>query len=179
MNIPNSITLMRIALIPVFVGIFSASGTARSLWSAAIFLVASVTDLLDGYIARRLGQVTRLGKLLDPVADKLLIVSALILLVRYRDVAPWIAMVIIGRELLVTGLRAVAYSQGIVIAAEAHGKLKFVFQVGAVALLIPAYPEPSVWPQFGAILLWIAAALAVFSGTQYFIHFLKQYRLMS
>lgn len=176
MNLANAITVFRIALIPVFIGLFSAAGRTMSLLAAAVFFLASITDLLDGYIARRLGQVTELGKLLDPVADKLLIVSAMILLVRERDIAPWIAIVIIGREILVTGLRAVAYGQGLVIAAESHGKLKFVFQVVAVLLLIPLYEGPSVWRELGVIVLWIAALLAVISGFQYFRNFWRQYQ---
>ena len=174
MNLPNGITIFRIALIPIFVALFSTGGQAGAAWSIGIFLFAAITDLLDGYIARRWRQVTRLGELLDPVADKLLIVSALILLVRYRGVAPWIAIIIIGRESLVSALRAVAYRQGIVIAAEGHGKLKFVFQVAAIVLLIPLYAGPSIWRNFGLILLWAAAGLAVISGIQYFVKFWKQ-----
>ncbi|MBI4715823.1 MAG: CDP-diacylglycerol--glycerol-3-phosphate 3-phosphatidyltransferase, partial [Nitrospirae bacterium] len=112
-NLPNLITFSRILLIPVFILVFYDPTPGRAEWAAAIFFAASLTDWVDGYIARRWGQVSLTGKLLDPIADKLLVLSALILLVDFGRVASWIAIVILGRELAVTGLRAIASSIGV------------------------------------------------------------------
>jgi len=112
-NLPNLLTLSRLLLIPVFVVVFLSPTPERSLIAAAVFLVAALTDFLDGYLARRSDQVTQLGRLLDPVADKLLVLSGLILLVQAERVAAWVAIVIIARELAVTGIRALAAKDGV------------------------------------------------------------------
>ncbi|MBI5197472.1 MAG: CDP-diacylglycerol--glycerol-3-phosphate 3-phosphatidyltransferase [Nitrospirae bacterium] len=181
MNLPNLITLLRILLIPIFILIFSDPSPDRAYWAAAIFLFASLTDWADGYIARKWSQVTLMGKLLDPIADKLLILSALILLVDFERVASWIAIVIIGRELAVTGLRAIAASLGHVIHVEEMGKYKTTVQVIAIVLLI--LPDPMVilnyeMPshQMGTYTLWVAVFLAMASAVQYFYRFWTEWR---
>lgn len=136
LNLPNLVTFTRILLIPVFVMLFATPTPDRSLMAAIVFVIAAVTDLLDGYLARRSGQVTTLGKLLDPIADKLLVLSALILLVNVDRVSALIAILIIAREVAVTGVRAIAASEGIIIAAETTGKYKMVLQIVAIVFLV-------------------------------------------
>lgn len=175
MNVPNLITLVRILLIPFFIIIFQEPDEIRSLAAAAIFLAASLTDLLDGYLARRWGQITKLGKFLDPVADKFLILSALILLVDFQRVAAWIAILIIAREIAVTGLRAVAAASGVVIAAQEAGKLKMVVQTIALTFLIIHTEYFHIDFQFwGTGFLWLSLTLTVYSGGLYFFRFWKQ-----
>ncbi len=136
LNLPNLLTFTRILLIPVFVMLFVTPTPDRSLAAAIVFVVAALTDAVDGYLARKSGQVTTLGKLLDPIADKLLVLSALILLVNVDRVSALIAILIIAREVAVTGIRAIAAGEGIVIAAETTGKYKMALQVVAIVLLI-------------------------------------------
>jgi CDP-diacylglycerol--glycerol-3-phosphate 3-phosphatidyltransferase len=175
MNLPNLITLLRIFLIPVFILVFLTPTETRSLAAAVIFLVASLTDLMDGYLARRWKQITKLGKFLDPIADKFLVLAALILLVDFQRVSSWIAIVIIGRELAVTGLRAIASSSGIVIAADEAGKYKMVIQTISIVLLILGYKIGMIsFHVWGTFLLWISMILAILSGVQYFMKFLSQ-----
>src|SRR5207244_7116337 len=128
MNLPNGLTLMRIFLVPLLVAVLLTK--YNILVAAAIFLAASLTDLLDGYLARKRGQITTMGMLLDPVADKLMVSAAYIVLVAYnpRIVPPWIAVVVIGREFLVSGLRSIAAAEGFTIEASEIGKLKTVIQ---------------------------------------------------
>lgn len=175
MNLPNFITLIRIFLIPFFIVVFQNPTAVRSWVAAAIFLVASLTDLLDGYLARRWGQVTKLGKFLDPVADKFLILSALILLVDFDRVEAWMAIVIIGRELAVTTLRAVASASGVVIAAQESGKYKMLIQtIAIIFLILPQYINDMDLHLVGTVFLWISLILALYSGSQYFNRFWKQ-----
>lgn len=175
MNIPNLLTSIRIMLIPFFVFLYTTPSKWRSLVAASIFLVASITDLLDGYVARRTGQITRLGKLLDPVADKLLVSSALILLVGFQRVPAWIALLIIGREIAVTGLRAVAASDGIIIASDKGGKAKMAIQIFAIILLIInadlGFVDLHLW---GELLLILSMVLSFISGGQYFMRFWRE-----
>lgn len=173
-NLPNLLTLSRILLIPVFVMLFLTPTPERSLWAALVFVVAAVTDLLDGYLARRRSQITKLGRLLDPIADKLLVLSGLALLVEFQQVAAWVAIVIIGREVVVTGIRAIAAAQGVVIEAERLGKYKMVFQVIAIALLIvanAAIPGLEFVQPLGMALLYVALVLGVISGAGYLVSF--------
>ena len=176
-NLPNFITLTRILMIPVFVVLFATPTPNRSLSAAVVFVVAAVTDLLDGYLARRNGQVTTLGKLLDPIADKLLVLSALILLVNIDRVSALIAIVIIAREVAVTGVRAIAAGEGMVIAAETTGKYKMALQVVAIVLLIL---EGTFMSDFGnlhlagIVTLYLSLALGYVSGGQYVWSFWKQ-----
>ena len=176
-NLPNFLTLVRICLIPVFVVVFLAPTPNRSLVAAVIFTVAAVTDLLDGYIARRTGQVTKLGKLLDPIADKLLVLSALILLVNIDRVSALVALLIIARELAVTGVRAIAAGERLIIAAETTGKYKMALQVVAIVLLIL---EGTWLAEFGNLhlagtaTLYVSLVLGYISGGQYVWSFWKQ-----
>jgi len=177
LNLPNFITLTRILLIPVFVILFASLTTNRSLSAALVFVVAAVTDLLDGYLARRNGQVTTLGKLLDPIADKLLVLSALILLVNVDRVSALVAILIIAREVAVTGVRAIAAGEGMVIAAETTGKYKMALQVVAIVLLIL---EGTFLADFGnlhlagIVTLYLSLVLGYVSGGQYVWSFWKQ-----
>jgi CDP-diacylglycerol--glycerol-3-phosphate 3-phosphatidyltransferase len=176
LNLPNILTIIRISLIPVFIIIFADSSAARSQWAALIFIIASVTDWFDGYFARRYGQVTLYGKLLDPVADKLLVLSALVMLVEFRRVAAWLAIIIIGREIAITGLRAIASSMGTIIAAKEMGKYKTAVQIVAIVFLIVDYPvfifdRHVDLHSIGTFALWIAAILSVISAFDYFFKF--------
>ena len=177
LNLPNFITLTRILLIPVFVVLFVTPTEDRSLSAAAVFVIAAVTDLLDGYLARRNGQVTTLGKLLDPIADKLLVLSALILLVNLDRVSALVAILIIAREVAVTGIRAIAAGEGMVIAAETTGKYKMALQVVAIVLLIL---EDTFLSDFGnlhlagIVTLYLSLLLGYVSGGQYVWSFWKQ-----
>lgn len=176
-NLPNFLTLVRILLIPVFVVIFLAPTPDRSLLAAVIFTVAAVTDLLDGYIARRTGQVTKLGKLLDPLADKLLVLSALILLVNIDRVSAVVALLIIARELAVTGIRAIAAGERLIIAAEVTGKYKMALQVVAIVLLIlegTGLAELGNLHLAGTGTLYLSLVLGYISGGQYVWSFWKQ-----
>jgi CDP-diacylglycerol--glycerol-3-phosphate 3-phosphatidyltransferase len=177
LNLPNFLTLVRICLIPVFVVVFLAPTPDRSLVAAVIFTVAAVTDLLDGYIARRTGQVTKLGKLLDPIADKLLVLSALILLVNIDRVTALVALLIIARELAVTGIRAIAAGERLIIAAETTGKYKMALQVVAIVLLILEGTDVSAVGNLhlaGTATLYLSLVLGYISGGQYVWSFWKQ-----
>lgn len=182
MNIPNKITLSRICLIPIFIIILSipfdwgewSIGTTTlpitHFVAALIFLIASLTDWLDGYYARKYNLITNLGKFLDPLADKLLVSAAFILLVELELVAAWIVILIISREFAVTGLRLVAAGEGIVLAASNMGKVKTVSQIGAIALLLlHNYPFSYVGFPLHMIVLYIALILTTWSGVEYFI----------
>lgn len=135
-NLPNLLTVSRILLIPVFVVLFITPTAGRSLAAAVVFVIAAVTDIVDGYLARQRSEITKLGKLLDPIADKLLVLSGLIMLVQFDRISALIAIVIIAREVAVTGVRAIAAAEGIVLAAERIGKWKMALQVIAIVLLI-------------------------------------------
>jgi len=177
LNLPNFITVSRILLIPFFVVIFATPTPNRSLIAAIIFVVAAVTDLLDGYLARRNGQVTTLGKLLDPIADKLLVLSALILLVNVDRVSAMVAIFIIAREVAVTGIRAIAAGEGMVIAAETTGKYKMALQVVAIVLLILEDTFVSDLGNLhlaGIVTLYLSLVLGYLSGGQYVWSFWRQ-----
>jgi len=168
LNLPTILTLSRIVLIPVF--IFTVY--PHPIFGALVFGIASITDFLDGYLARRSGEITKFGIVLDPIADKFLIISALIVLVDMARLPAWIAITIIAREFLVTGLRVVALSKDIVIAAELGGKIKTATQIIAILCLIL---NTSVFGinlyEVGIILIWFALILSIFSGIQYTILF--------
>lgn len=179
-NLPNVLTVARILLIPVFVVLFVTPTPDRSLAAAAVFVIAALTDLLDGYLARRRGQVTKLGRLLDPIADKLLVLSALIVLVQVDRVSALVAILIIAREVAVTGIRAIAAGEGIIISAEATGKYKMALQVIAIVLLIL---EGTVLSEYGnvhlagIVTLYLSLALGYVSGGQYVWSFWRQISL--
>src|SRR2546423_1716234 len=171
MNLPNGLTLMRIFLVPLLVAVLLTKYNV--LIAAAVFLAASLTDLLDGYFARRRGQVTTLGTLLDPVADKLLISSAFISLVQLGLVPAWMVVIIIGREFAVSGLRSIASAQGFTIDASQFGKIKMATQVGAITLLILGMPMPTskphpIFQEMGNIALYFVVLFAVISAIGYF-----------
>jgi CDP-diacylglycerol---glycerol-3-phosphate 3-phosphatidyltransferase len=171
LNLPTIITLSRIVLIPFFVLI----APDRPFLGALIFGVASVTDFLDGYLARKTGQITKFGIILDPIADKFLVISALILLVDMARLSAWIAIVIIVREFLVTGLRAVALSKDIVIPAEMGGKLKTFSQITAILCLIISMNIFGIdLYDVGVVFIWIALILSIVSGVQYTVSFWKK-----
>lgn len=176
-NLPNVLTIARILLIPVFILVFISPTPERSLAAAAVFLIAAVTDFLDGYLARRRSQVTRLGRLLDPIADKLLVLSGLILLVQFGRVAAWVAIVIIARELAVTGVRALAASEGVILSAETTGKYKMIAQVVAILLLIldESLAPMGLNPHLaGTAVLYVALVLGLVSGWQVVVNYWRQ-----
>jgi CDP-diacylglycerol--glycerol-3-phosphate 3-phosphatidyltransferase len=175
-NLPNVLTLARILLIPVFVILLSTPTPNRSLAAALVFVIAAVTDLLDGYLARRRAQVTKLGRLLDPIADKLLIVSGMILLVQSQRVGAVIAILMIAREIAVTGIRGIAASEGIVLSAETTGKYKMTAQVVALVMLILEDSSLVPWNLHlpGTMLLYAALVLGLISGWQYLVQFSRQ-----
>ncbi len=176
-NLPNVLTLVRILLIPVFVMLLIDPTPDRALAAAIVFVVAAVTDLLDGYVARKTGQITKLGRLLDPIADKLLVLSALILLVQVDRVSALVAILIIAREVAVTGLRAIAASEGLIMSAEVTGKYKMALQVIAIVLLVL---EGTVVETIGnlhlagIVTLYLSLILGYVSGAQYVWSFWRQ-----
>lgn len=177
LNVPNVLTLLRILLIPVFIIVFVHPTPDQSLAAAIIFAVAAVTDMLDGYIARRTGQVTKLGKLLDPIADKLLVLSALILLMNVERVSALVVLLIVGRELAVTGIRAIAAGEGMIIPAETTGKYKMALQVVAIILLILEGTGLAALGNLhlaGIVTLYLSLVLGYISGGQYVWSFWKQ-----
>jgi CDP-diacylglycerol--glycerol-3-phosphate 3-phosphatidyltransferase len=174
MNLPNGLTLSRIFLIPLVLTVLLTKYNV--LVAVAIFLLASMTDLLDGYLARKRGQVTTLGTLLDPLADKLLICSAFISLVQLQVVPAWVVVIIVGREFAVTGLRSIASAQGFTIDASDLGKLKMASQVATITLLILGMPMPGGIPHpiihtLGRVSLGLVVIFALLSAADYFRKF--------
>jgi CDP-diacylglycerol--glycerol-3-phosphate 3-phosphatidyltransferase len=170
LNVPNVLTVLRILAVPVLVVALLEETPDGDVIAAAVFALAAITDGLDGYIARRRQQVTTFGKLMDPLADKMLVIAALISLVSLDRLAAWVAMVIIARELAVTGLRGLAAERGVVIAASWLGKVKTALQIAAVLALIAFDPTP-VWAD---VLLYVAVAVTVISGADYFFGIRKR-----
>ena len=170
MNAPNALTVLRILCVPVLVVALLDETPDGDVIAAVVFALAALTDGLDGYIARRRREITTFGKLMDPLADKLLIVAALISLVSLDRLAAWVAMVIITRELAVTGLRTLAAEQGVVLAASWLGKAKTGLQVAAVLALIAFDPSPA-WAD---ALLYAAVAVTLISGADYFFGFRRR-----
>ncbi len=170
LNLPNALTMLRILAVPVVVVALLGETPNGDVLAAAVFALAAATDGLDGYLARSRDSVTTFGKLMDPLADKLLIIGALLSLVSLGRLEAWIAMVIIGREVAVTILRTIAAERGLVIAASWLGKAKTALQVAAVIALIAANPAP-LWVN---ILVYIALAVTVVSGADYFFGLRKR-----
>jgi CDP-diacylglycerol--glycerol-3-phosphate 3-phosphatidyltransferase len=177
LNLPNTLSLMRVFLAPLVLLFLSLRisiavpylpdmGEGPLTWgdllAAGVFIVAAITDSLDGYIARKHKLVTTLGKFIDPLADKVLVIAAMVALVELQRIPAWIVVVIITREFVVTGLRLVASAEGVVIAASRGGKVKTVFQIIAISLLILKMPG-------GITLMWVAMFLTVWSGMEYLI----------
>jgi CDP-diacylglycerol---glycerol-3-phosphate 3-phosphatidyltransferase len=182
MNLPNSLTVLRIFFVPVLIVVLLTRSPNVVLWGfpmhfevwgVLILLAAAATDWADGYFARRNRQVTTLGILLDPIADKLLISAAFISLVDMHLVAGWMVVIIIGREFTILGLRNIASAEGFTIAASALGKTKMVLQVCAVAVLIVGARHPSIRP-VSTVLLWLVVISALVSAAQYFHRFWNQ-----
>ncbi len=172
-NLPNALTFLRIFLVPFLVVVLLTKFEGREIVALAIFLLATATDFLDGWLARRRGEITTLGTMLDPIADKLLISAAFISLVEVGLAPAWMVVVVVGREFAVTGLRSIASGQGIVIPASGWGKAKMASQITAVSLLILS--ERYDWFLLpGRIALWIVVAVAILSGAQYFRLFLHR-----
>jgi CDP-diacylglycerol---glycerol-3-phosphate 3-phosphatidyltransferase len=185
MNLPNTLTVLRIFFVPLLIAVlltkspnvdFWGFPMHFEFWGVLILLTAAATDWADGYFARRRLQVTTLGILLDPIADKLLISSAFISLVDMHLVPAWMVVIIIGREFTVLGLRNIASAEGFTIAASVLGKTKMVLQVCAVAVLIIAAAHPLLRPLtlLAEFLLWLVVASALVSALQYFLRFWGQ-----
>ena len=170
MNLPNKLTLFRVILIPFFIVILMTDclGTASKWTALAIFIVASLTDMLDGKIARKYGLVTNFGKFMDPLADKLLVCSAMICLVEMEKLAAWMVIIIISREFIISGFRLIASDNGVVIAASYWGKFKTVFQMLMIILLI-ADIQNGVIQGITTVFVWIALVLTVVSLIDYLI----------
>lgn len=160
LNLANKLTILRMLLIPVFLVLIEVKIPFGVYLATLIFILASITDKLDGYIARSRNQVTNLGKFLDPLADKLLIVTALVSLVEMGKLPAWMVMIIIAREFAITGLRAIAASQGIIIAASRWGKLKTTLQIVAIIAALISIP-------YYGILIWVAVFITIISGVDY------------
>ncbi|MGF7185752.1 CDP-diacylglycerol--glycerol-3-phosphate 3-phosphatidyltransferase [Desulfitispora alkaliphila] len=170
MNLANKLTLMRIFMVPIFMIVLLTRIPYGQFIAAFIFILAASTDGLDGYIARTRKQVTKLGKFMDPLADKLLISAALISLVELDKIPAWIAIVIISREFAVSGLRSIAASEGIVIAASALGKVKTVTQIVAIVIiLLEDWLVSFLGVYLGTPVLYLAVIVTIISGLDYFI----------
>ncbi|NLK51893.1 MAG: CDP-diacylglycerol--glycerol-3-phosphate 3-phosphatidyltransferase [Syntrophomonadaceae bacterium] len=180
MNLPNKLTLGRVILIPVFLAFLFIKIPYGKYMAAGIFIIAALTDGLDGYLARSRHQVSRFGKLMDPLADKLLITAALVSLVALREIHALPAIIIIGREFAVSGLRSLAATEQIVISASSLGKIKTITQVVAITvILLDNYPFRFINFPFDQWALWIAVFFTLYSGIDYFLRFRKVLRLDS
>ena len=178
LTLPNLLSLLRIALVPFLVYFLTDIGPLFSALAALTFFVASLTDYFDGYLARRHGHATTLGKFLDPLADKLVVVAALIMLTainRFPRVPAWMVVVIVGRELAVTGLRAIASSEGVILPAEELGKYKMIFQMFALHGLLLHYSYFHLdFHLAGMYFLWLSLVLGVWSGIDYHVKVIRQ-----
>lgn len=167
MNLPNKLTMLRVIMIPFFIVFLLVPITPYDKWIAlVIFILASLTDLLDGKIARKYNLITNFGKFMDPLADKLLVCSALICLIELNKIPAWMVIMIIAREFIISGFRLVASDNGVVIAASYWGKFKTTFQMAAVCLLIADIEAINLLTQ---IILWIAVILTVVSLIDYLV----------
>jgi CDP-diacylglycerol--glycerol-3-phosphate 3-phosphatidyltransferase len=184
LNLPNILTMTRIAAIPLMAALLMSPTQSAGFWAAAVFSLASITDWLDGYLARRMGIVTIFGKFLDPIADKLIVMAALIMILPFGRVPAWMVLVILGREIIITGLRGIASSEGIVIQASDLGKFKTIFQLVAIIGLLLHYDYNWLFGiehqwlhvnmhNVGMFFLWIATLLTVWSGVDYLARFIK------
>jgi CDP-diacylglycerol--glycerol-3-phosphate 3-phosphatidyltransferase len=172
MNLPISLTLLRIFFVPLLVVLLLTKGHNMDLWAVGVFLLAAVTDLLDGYVARKRGQITTLGIMLDPIADKLLTSAAFISLVWLRYVPAWMVVIIVGREFAVSGLRAIASAEGFVLEASELAKTKMVLQVSAItAIVLERHYATLARFHVGGVLLWLVLLFALASAVQYFYGF--------
>jgi CDP-diacylglycerol---glycerol-3-phosphate 3-phosphatidyltransferase len=186
-NLPNLVTMARVVLIPFVLLFIDNFNPLRSFIASMLYLVAAAGDFLDGYLARTRGQVSMLGKFLDPLADKLLVTAILVYMVALGRVPAWVVVVTIARDLAVNGLRSIASAQGLVIAASDGGKIKTALQLVAIMMLLIYFRYPALgvgipidYHRAGLILLYVSTAVSLFSGAQYMRHFfaaaLKQSR---
>jgi len=184
MNLPNILTMGRIAAIPLLCILLLSPERTPCFWAAALFAAASVTDWLDGYLARRMGIVTVFGKFLDPIADKLIVMAALIMILPFNRVPAWMVLVILGREMIITGLRGIASTEGIVIPASNLGKFKTIFQLVAIIGLLLHYDYRWFFSvdhpllvvnmhNVGMFYLWIATIITIWSGVDYLYKFMR------
>lgn len=181
-NLPNAITAIRVAMIPVFLWFTYYESRVDSFIAAVTYAATGATDFLDGWVARRTGKITVIGKFLDPTADKLIVMAALVMLVHLGRVAAWVVIVIMAREFIVTGLRTIAMSEGIVIAAGMEGKQKAAFQVAGITFLLLHYTYPVDFGLFslefdankvGLVLLVVSIFFSVWSMIDYFRGFVR------
>jgi CDP-diacylglycerol---glycerol-3-phosphate 3-phosphatidyltransferase len=183
-NIPNILTLLRVAAIPFLVVILLSPSRLAGFLAAALFALASITDWLDGYLARRMGIVTTFGKFLDPIADKLIVTAALVMILPFDRAPAWMVLIIISREIIITGLRGIASTEGIVISASDLGKYKTIFQIVAILGLLLHYDyhwffgmdHPLLHVNMhnvGMFYLWIATVITIWSGVDYLYKFMR------
>jgi CDP-diacylglycerol--glycerol-3-phosphate 3-phosphatidyltransferase len=182
LNLPNAITMARMAMIPAILWFTYYESRRASFIAAVLFAIIGATDFLDGWVARQRGLVTVIGKFLDPLADKLVVMSTLVMLVHLGRVAAWVVIVIIGREFIVSGLRTIAMSEGIVISAGQEGKVKTIFQLIGITFLLLHYAYPIDFgfkayeydaSKVGLVLLYLSMVFSVWSAWVYFSDFLK------
>lgn len=184
LNLPNFLTFFRIAIIPALVVLLLSPSKTAGFVATLLFALASITDWLDGYIARKMGVVTIFGKFLDPIADKLIVAAALIMIIPSGRAPAWMVLIIMSREIIITGLRGIASSEGIIIPASDLGKFKTIFQIVAILCLLLHYDY--YWffgfksqyfhvnmHNVGMFYLWIATIITIWSGTDYLIKFFK------
>ena len=175
LNFPNRITMLRICIIPVLFFLLLSPGETGSLVIATLFVIAALTDLLDGYLARKYEIVTVMGKFLDPIADKLIVNTAMILMIPIGRISAWIVAVIIIRDFVVDGIRAIASTEGVVIQASSLGKQKTLCQIFAVTALMIHYPFLGADAHLiGTVILYLALVLSVYSGIDYFMKFYRE-----
>ncbi len=181
-NLPNMLTIGRILIIPIFVWFTYDANPLSSLWAAVLFTIASVTDVVDGYLARRWHQITVVGKFMDPLADKLIVMAAMVMMVRLGRLAAWVVIVLLARELIVGGLRTIAASEGMVIAAGQEGKWKTSLQLCGIISLCVHYVHPLnlFWATYqvdynavGQVLMYLSTLFSLWSGGSYFKAFLS------
>ncbi len=178
LTLATKITLLRILLVPFVVVLLYFESRTNCLLAALAFVVAGVTDWMDGYVARKQQMVTNMGKFLDPLADKLLICAVLIMLVSLGWAPGWVVIIIVSRELFITGLRTIAIDAGIVMAADRYGKLKTVLQITAIVALVLHYPLFGInLHLIGTVLLYLSMWMAIYSCYNYFVYFRRQFAL--
>jgi CDP-diacylglycerol--glycerol-3-phosphate 3-phosphatidyltransferase len=175
MTIANIITVLRILLVPIFLVILLTEMENKEIIAFLVFLIASISDAVDGYFARRLNQITELGKFLDPLADKLLVAAALLALVYLEFVAAWVAAVIIIREIFITGFRFYFVVKDSAFSTSSLAKKKTLFQIIAISTLIlhPKFPDPETTFEVGTIILYVALFLTVYSGIEYVMKYTR------
>jgi CDP-diacylglycerol--glycerol-3-phosphate 3-phosphatidyltransferase len=177
LNLPNLLTMARIVMIPLFLWLLDSETPKACFWAAIVFTLAAMTDMLDGYLARKLGIVSVLGKFLDPLADKLIVMAALVWMVPMGRIAPWAVVIVIGREISVTGLRSIAASEGVVISAGQEGKTKTALQMIGIIALVLGYPYHISYAgldlglvdlvHVGRMMIYLSLVFSIASAAQY------------